>query len=221
MREFLAGTAGNTRAFIKVQDAVTTNAPSASPPVRGAKAKARQLGGIIAEIQALTAAGYQEAVLSGVHMGGSGYDFGDRTGLMDWCRPSSTHTDIPRCACRRWNLGHCAHLHAREDPRLLPHLHMPLRSGSDRILRQIARPTSQVNSADWQTRPARPPAPQPQHRPHRRFPPRTEADSRKAWIMCAGLVFRGCTSSATAAPGTAAAKVPDQPQPRRENAVNV
>jgi threonylcarbamoyladenosine tRNA methylthiotransferase MtaB len=146
MREFLAGTAGNTRAFIKVQDGCNNKCTFCVTTIARGDGQSRHLGDIIAEIQALTAAGYQEAVLSGVHMGSYGYDFGNRTGLMELVQAILDHTDIPRLrlsSLEPWDIAP-DFFTLWQNPRLLPHLHMPLQSGCDRTLRRMARRTNQA-----------------------------------------------------------------------------
>jgi tRNA A37 methylthiotransferase MiaB len=51
------------------------------------RGQSRHLGDVVAEIQGLAAAGYQEAVLTGVHLGSYGHDFGNAAGCAIWCRP--------------------------------------------------------------------------------------------------------------------------------------
>ncbi|MEM7111523.1 MAG: tRNA (N(6)-L-threonylcarbamoyladenosine(37)-C(2))-methylthiotransferase MtaB [Chloroflexota bacterium] len=147
LREYLAGSMGHTRAFIKVQDGCNNRCTFCVTTVARGKGQSRHLGDIVAEIQALAAAGYQEAVLSGVHLGSYGYDFGNKAGLRDLVASILTHTDIPRLrlsSLEPWDIVP-DFFELWENPRLLPHLHMPLQSGSDKILRRMARRTSRVS----------------------------------------------------------------------------
>ena len=101
----------------------------------------------MAEIQALSAAGYQEAVLTGVHMGSYGRDLGEGVGLGDMITAILRHTDIARLrlsSLEPWDISP-DFFELWQNPRLLPHLHLPLQSGSDRILCRMARRTSQVS----------------------------------------------------------------------------
>lgn len=148
MREFLAGGAvANTRAFIKVQDGCNNRCTFCVTTVARGEGQSRHLGDVVAEIQALTAAGYQEAVLSGVHLGSYGHDFGNKAGLRDLVAAILAHTDIPRLrlsSLEPWEIAP-DFFTLWDNPRLLPHLHMPLQSGSDRILRRMARRTSRAS----------------------------------------------------------------------------
>ncbi len=147
LRRFLAGsTVANTRAFVKVQDGCNNRCTFCVTTVARGVGTSRPLGDVIAEIQALTAAGYREAVLSGVHLGSYGHDVGNRTGLRDLITAVLTHTDIPRLrlsSLEPWEIAP-DFFRLWENARLLPHLHMPLQSGSDRILRRMARRTTRA-----------------------------------------------------------------------------
>jgi threonylcarbamoyladenosine tRNA methylthiotransferase MtaB len=144
MREFLAGTMGNTRAFIKVQDGCDNRCTFCITTVARGAGRSRPPADIIKEIQALANAGYQEAVLTGVHLGSYGRDFEPQTTLFALVETILRHTDIPRLrlsSLEPWDLAP-DFFTLWQSPRLMPHLHMPLQSGSDTILRRMARRTS-------------------------------------------------------------------------------
>jgi threonylcarbamoyladenosine tRNA methylthiotransferase MtaB len=143
LRAFLAGEMSNTRAFIKVQDGCDNRCTFCITTVARGDAESRRLGEVVGEIQALAAAGYQEAVLTGVHLGSYGHDLGNPHGLRDLVVAILQHTDIPRLrlsSLEPWDIDP-AFFELWKDRRLLPHLHLPLQSGSDRILRLMARRT--------------------------------------------------------------------------------
>ncbi len=143
MREFLAGQMGNTRAFIKVQDGCDNRCTFCVTTVARGEGRSRHLGDVVSEIQGLVAAGYREAVLTGVHLGSYGRDLGNGTGLRHLVAAILEHTDIPRLrlsSLEPWDIDP-DFFALWENPRLLPHLHLPLQSGSDRILRLMARRT--------------------------------------------------------------------------------
>lgn len=147
LREFLAGTAGNTRAFVKVQDGCNNRCTFCVTTIARGEGASRHLGDVVAEIQALSAAGYREAVLTGVHLGSYGHDFGNRTGLKELVQAILTHTDIPRLrlsSLEPWDVAP-GFFDLWANPRLLPHLHLPLQSGSDAVLRRMARRTSRAD----------------------------------------------------------------------------
>lgn len=146
LREVQAGTVGRTRAFVKVQDGCNNRCTFCVTTLARGEGHSRHLGDVVAEIQALTAAGYQEAVLTGVHLGSYGRDLGQPAGLRDLVAAILQHTDIPRLrlsSLEPWDIAP-GFFELWANPRLLPHLHLPLQSGSDTVLRRMARRTSQA-----------------------------------------------------------------------------
>lgn len=148
LREFLAGSqVANTRAFIKVQDGCDNKCTFCVTTIARGAGQSRHLGDVVAEIQALASAGYQEAVLTGVHLGSYGRDLHNNTDLSTLVAAILEHTDIPRLrlsSLEPWEIPD-GFFRLWQNPRLLPHLHMPLQSGSDPILRRMARRTSQAS----------------------------------------------------------------------------
>lgn len=147
LREYLHGHLGNTRAFVKVQDGCNNNCTFCVTTIARGKSLSRRLGEIVAEIQALATAGYQEVVLTGVHLGSYGRDLAVQTSLCDLVRTILEDSDIPRLrlsSLEPWDIEP-DFFALWEDPRLQPHLHLPLQSGSDKILRRMARRTSRAS----------------------------------------------------------------------------
>ena len=151
LREYLVGSMGAlTRAFIKAQDGCDNKCTFCVTTVARGDSQSRHLGDIVAEIQALAAAGYQEAVLTGVHLGSYGRDLNHNTDLRSLVQAILQHTDIPRLrlsSLEPWDIP-AGFFELWHNPRLLPHLHMPLQSGSDHILRRMARRTSRASFSE-------------------------------------------------------------------------
>jgi threonylcarbamoyladenosine tRNA methylthiotransferase MtaB len=143
LREFLVGHAGNTRAFVKVQDGCDNHCTFCITTVARGAGRSRRLGDVVAEIEALAKAGYQEAVLTGVHLGSYGRDLDAEISLAELVRVILADTDIRRLrlsSLEPWDIEP-TFFGLWRDARLMPHLHLPLQSGSDRILRRMARRT--------------------------------------------------------------------------------
>lgn len=144
MREFLRGQTGNTRAFVKVQDGCNNRCTFCITTIARGPGRSRRLADIVSEIQAMTAAGYKEVVLTGVHLGSYGQDLDSQVDLWTLVETILRYSDIPRLrlsSLEPWDLVP-EFFTLWQNPRLLPHLHMPLQSGSDNILRRMARRTS-------------------------------------------------------------------------------
>src|SRR5690606_33013054 len=85
-----------TRAFVKVQDGCDNACTFCITTVARGQGRSRPTADVIEEIRLLHAMGYQEAVLTGVHLGSYGHDWGDRDGLYKLVMAILTDTDIPR-----------------------------------------------------------------------------------------------------------------------------
>lgn len=137
-----------TRAFVKVQDGCDNRCTFCIVTVARGDSRSRGLHEIVAEIHELVDAGYREAVLSGVHLGSYGHDHSDQEGLPRLVRAILDETAIPRLrlsSLEPWDLGPEFFSLWAEDPRLLPHVHLPLQSGCDETLRRMARRTDQAS----------------------------------------------------------------------------
>jgi threonylcarbamoyladenosine tRNA methylthiotransferase MtaB len=130
---------GRQRAFVKIQDGcryqcsfcITTRA-------RGAE-RSRPIAEVCDEINRLSADGIQEVVLTGVHAAGYGSDLG--SSLAELLAAVLAETDVARIrlgSVEPWDLSE-RFWPLFEDPRLMPHLHLPLQSGADSVLKRMAR----------------------------------------------------------------------------------
>lgn len=130
---------GRQRAFIKVQDGCRHQCTFCVATQARGDERSRSPAGIVDAINRLVGQGIHEAVLTGVHLGGYGSDIGsDLTALI---ARVLAETDLARLrlgSLEPWGLDD-AFWHLFASPRLMPHLHLPLQSGSDRILRRMAR----------------------------------------------------------------------------------
>ena len=127
------------RAFIKVQDGCRYQCTFCIVTKARGDERSRPLPHIIEEINRLHDEGVNEVVLAGVHLGGYGSDIGsDLSGLI---RAVLRETEIPRLrigSLEPWDLpDNFPQLF--ENPRFMPHLHLPLQSGADSVLQRMAR----------------------------------------------------------------------------------
>ncbi len=130
---------GRQRAFIKVQDGCRYRCTYCIVTLARGEERSRPIQEIVEEINRAATAGVQEAVLAGVHLGGWGSDLGQ--GLDDLIGTLLATTDMPRLrlgSLEPWELPDGLWDHFA-NPRLMPHLHLPLQSGSNSVLRRMAR----------------------------------------------------------------------------------
>ncbi|MCU7851052.1 MAG: tRNA (N(6)-L-threonylcarbamoyladenosine(37)-C(2))-methylthiotransferase MtaB [Candidatus Thiodiazotropha sp. (ex Monitilora ramsayi)] len=130
---------GRQRAFIKVQDGCRYRCTFCIVTLARGDERSRPAADIVSEIRHLQREGIQEVVLTGVHIGGYGSDIG--SSISSLIRQVLTETDIPRLrigSIEPWDLPE-SFWSLFENPRFMPHLHLPLQSGSDSVLRRMAR----------------------------------------------------------------------------------
>ncbi|MBN9151568.1 MAG: tRNA (N6-isopentenyl adenosine(37)-C2)-methylthiotransferase MiaB [Micrococcales bacterium] len=111
------------------------------PSLRG-KEKDRRPGDILAEVQALVDDGVIEVTLLGQNVNSYGVEFGDRQAFGKLLRAAGQINGLERI---RFTSPHPAAFTddvidaMAETPAVMPQLHMPLQSGSDRVLRAMRR----------------------------------------------------------------------------------
>jgi len=111
------------------------------PALRG-KEKDRRPGDILAEIQLLVDDGAIEVTLLGQNVNSYGVEFGDRQAFSKLLRAAGRIEGLERI---RFTSPHPAAFTddvidaMAETPSVMPQLHMPLQSGSDRILKSMRR----------------------------------------------------------------------------------
>jgi threonylcarbamoyladenosine tRNA methylthiotransferase MtaB len=132
----------HTRPTLKVQDGCDARCSFCIiPEVRGAS---RSLAPekVIEQVRELERAGYQEIVLSGINLGGYGKDLGRRINFLGLLERILGETDIARVRISSIELMDVSAELIRFvalEPRMARHFHVPLQSGSDRILRLMNR----------------------------------------------------------------------------------
>ena len=132
-------TRGRQRAFVKVQDGCRYRCTFCIVTVARGEEVSRPVQAVIDEINALHKQGITEVILTGVHLGGYGSDLGNN--LSDLIKVILAETDIARLrlgSLEPWELPE-DFFKLFQNPRLMPHLHLPLQSGSDTVLRRMAR----------------------------------------------------------------------------------
>ncbi|WP_372735618.1 tRNA (N6-isopentenyl adenosine(37)-C2)-methylthiotransferase MiaB [Nocardioides sp.] len=111
------------------------------PALRG-KEKDRRPGEILAEVEALVADGVSEVTLLGQNVNAYGVEFGDRQAFSKLLRACGGVEGLERV---RFTSPHPAEFTddvieaMAQTPNVMPSLHMPLQSGSDKVLKDMRR----------------------------------------------------------------------------------
>ncbi len=138
----IAGFTGRTRAVVKIQEGCNEMCTYCIIPFARGRPRSRRPEEVRAEVERLAAAGFREVVLTGIHLGAYGRDLPDRPALADALRAVHEVAGIARI-----RLSSLEPMDVGADlldaiaglPRVCPHLHLPLQSGSDAVLRRMRR----------------------------------------------------------------------------------
>ena len=136
----IASYSENIRAYLKIQDGCDNFCSYCIVPYRRGKARSRDFNTIIEEAKELVAKGYKEIVLTGIHVGMYGKDIG--TSFSDLVEALTKIDDLYRIRISSIEeseiddklIDLVAH-----NPKVAKHLHIPLQSGSDTVLKRMAR----------------------------------------------------------------------------------
>ena len=184
------------------------------PALRG-REKDRAQDEILAEVKALVADGVNEITLLGQNVNAYGVDFGDRTAFAKLLRECGKVEGLDRV---RFMSPHPRDFTddvidaMAETTNVMPHLHMPLQSGSDPILQAMRRSyrVDRYRGIIDKVRTAM---------PHSTittdiivgFPGETESDFQQTMDLCTELRFLAAyTFQYSKRPGTPAAEMPNQ-----------
>jgi len=132
----------HTRAFLQVQNGCENGCSYCIVPAARGPNRSASPDEVIATVQRLAANGYQEVVLTGIHLGAYGLDQQPASSLTCLVRQLEQQTAIPRL-----RLGSIEPNELTDEllecfvssNRLCPHLHIPLQSGCDTVLERMGR----------------------------------------------------------------------------------
>ncbi len=134
--------ADRTRPILKIQDGCNNRCSYCVIPFVRGRSRSLPPDEVLEETRKLVAAGAKEIVLSGINLGSYGRDLSPKVDLADLVRQILDQT-----ALEQLRFSSIEPQDVTEDfvalvaasPRIAPHFHVPLQSGSDRILRAMHR----------------------------------------------------------------------------------
>ena len=144
----LKKTAEHTRAYIKIQDGCNQFCSYCIIPYARGRVRSRKAEDVLAEIRGLVAAGYQEVVLTGIHISSYGIDF---EGRHDYSGQSKLIDLLEMVqgieGLRRIRIGSLEPRIVTEEfakrlaslDKVCPQFHLSLQSGSDTTLKRMNR----------------------------------------------------------------------------------
>ena len=131
-----------TRAFLKVQDGCDNFCSYCIVPYARGRSRSISLVSILEQVERFLGNGYQEIVLTGIHLGQWGSDLQPQQELIGLLRSILGHCPPPRLRLSSLEPGEISsHLLAliASEHGICPHLHIPLQSGDATILSGMNR----------------------------------------------------------------------------------
>lgn len=132
----------HTRAYIKVQDGCNQFCSYCIIPYARGRVRSRAKEDVVAEVTDLAKNGYQEVVLTGIHLSSYGIDFENEDNLLSLIRAVHEIEGI-----KRIRLGSLEPRIITEEfvqaiaalPKMCPHFHLSLQSGCNKTLKRMNR----------------------------------------------------------------------------------
>jgi threonylcarbamoyladenosine tRNA methylthiotransferase MtaB len=138
----LTSFAGRSRAFVQIQNGCDAFCSYCIIPYARGASRSANPDEILKQINGLVASGYQEIVLTGIHIGGYGADLRMQQTLNDLVCRIESETDV-----HRLRLGSIEPTELTDEllntivasKVICPHFHVPLQAGDDNVLKRMER----------------------------------------------------------------------------------
>ena len=151
----LTSFAEHTRAFLQIQNGCNSFCAYCIVPYARGRSRSVSPDDILRGIRDLAANGFKEIVLTGIHLGAYGLDMSPPISLTALVREIDAESIVPRL-----RIGSVEPNEVSEEllslvaqsQSICPHLHLPLQSGSDSVLKRMGRPYTSGEFRDLVTR---------------------------------------------------------------------
>ena len=142
---------GRTRAFLKIQDGCETNCTfCVVPKVRG-RPRSLNLEKVLEALRFYHEMGVKEAVLCGIHLGKWGEDLEPKRSfseLLELLEQSETPPRIRLSSIEPQEFDESLIKTLKVSRKICPHVHLPVQSGSESILKMMGRPYSPLEVSE-------------------------------------------------------------------------
>ncbi|GAB4482420.1 MAG: tRNA (N(6)-L-threonylcarbamoyladenosine(37)-C(2))-methylthiotransferase MtaB [Thermodesulfovibrionales bacterium] len=130
-----------SRPYLKIQDGCDCRCSYCSVPLARGRSRSIDMDEALRRVQALAEAGYHEVVLTGIHLGSYGKDLSPKSSLSRLLGQILEKTSIHRVRLSSIEVNEIDEqlLELMAGPRVCRHIHMPLQSGSEAVLRLMNR----------------------------------------------------------------------------------
>ena len=130
-----------SRPYLKIQDGCNYACSYCSIPLARGKSKSIQVSEVIQKAMEIDAAGYHEVVITGINLGSYGYDLKPQLKLSELIKMILRKTKIKRIRLSSIEIKDIDNelMELLQDERICRHMHLPLQSGNNTILRLMNR----------------------------------------------------------------------------------
>ena len=141
----ITGFGDRNRAFIKAQDGCDHRCSYCKVRLVRGRSRSRSIGAVEKEAEALLGGGFKEIVLTGICLGAWGRDFKKKKGLLELVKRITAIKGkfrIRLSSIEPIYVTDSLIYELEKNKKLCKHLHIPLQSGDDKILKLMKRPYS-------------------------------------------------------------------------------
>jgi len=138
-----------TRSFVKIQDGCDYVCSYCTIPMARGKSRSSTISEVVSHIKDLDSNNIKEIILSGINVGDFGHE--NNESFIDLLDSINKDTNIPRVRISSIEPNLITDEiidFIASNSKFMPHLHIPLQSGSDRILKKMRRRYSVASYAD-------------------------------------------------------------------------
>jgi len=130
-----------SRPHVKVQDGCNYSCSYCIVPLARGKSRSVEPKTILRHIKGFVESGFQEIVLTGIHLGSYGYDFNPQLKLSNLIKAILEETNIHRIRLSSLEVKEVDNelIELLQSERICRHIHLPLQSGDDTILKLMNR----------------------------------------------------------------------------------
>lgn len=130
-----------SRPFLKVQDGCNFNCSYCTVPIARGRSRSVPLDHLVERVRSITEKGFSEIVLTGIHLGTYGKDLPARISVNGLIKALLLRTTIHRIRLSSLEINEIDDelVELMQDRRICRNLHIPLQSGSDKVLQFMRR----------------------------------------------------------------------------------
>lgn len=131
-----------TRAFVRIQEGCNAQCSYCLVPRARGRSRSLLLKEVVSGVEALAGQGIKELILTGIHLGQYGEDLGPQeslVSLLEILLPKHPEVTFRLSSLEPQEVTPALLVLFTKHPNLCPHLHIPLQSGEDSLLKKMNR----------------------------------------------------------------------------------